>query len=242
MGMLALLPCQVVTTLAPPAQACISHWFGIVVVQQGMKELTLEQREQQRHQQQPVPPEQQVRLGHTQCEMLQCNSSISSWRGAGLLHQFSLAKDVACMGAMQGSMLLELCVSLFDQLQQWQPRGMRAFCNVVQIFEGRVVESEGRSGGHVITAVAGSGPNKQTYNYATDRVVGNGSFGVVFQATCLETAETVSIQRAMWHNARHADRASYAASANYADVTHVMSARSCAALAARVTVPAFKPL
>jgi hypothetical protein len=60
-----------------------------------------------------------------------------------------------------------------------------------QIFEGRVVEADGRAGGHVITAVAGSGPAKQTYNFATDRVVGNGSFGVVFQATCLETAETV---------------------------------------------------
>jgi hypothetical protein len=54
-----------------------------------------------------------------------------------------------------------------------------------------VVESEGRSGSHVITAVGGSGSAKQTFNYATERVVGNGSFGVVFQATCLETAETV---------------------------------------------------
>ena len=63
-----------------------------------------------------------------------------------------------------------------------------------QIFEGRVVESEGRSGSssHVITAVGGSGSSQQTFNYATERVVGNGSFGVVFQATCLETAETVS--------------------------------------------------
>jgi glycogen synthase kinase 3 beta len=59
------------------------------------------------------------------------------------------------------------------------------------VFEGRVVEGEGRSGGHVITATAGNGASKQTYNYATERIVGNGSFGVVFQATCLETAETV---------------------------------------------------
>ena len=61
----------------------------------------------------------------------------------------------------------------------------------VQVFEGRVVEGENRSGGHVITATSGSGSNKQSYNYATERIVGNGSFGVVFQATCLETAETV---------------------------------------------------
>jgi hypothetical protein len=62
-----------------------------------------------------------------------------------------------------------------------------------QVFEGKVVEGDNRSGGHVITATAGSGPSKQTYNYATERVVGNGSFGVVFQATCLETAETVRL-------------------------------------------------
>jgi hypothetical protein len=48
--------------------------------------------------------------------------------------------------------------------------------------------------GAVITATAGSGANKQTYNYATERIVGNGSFGTVFQATCLETAETVRVR------------------------------------------------
>ncbi len=61
-----------------------------------------------------------------------------------------------------------------------------------QVFEGRVIEGDGKSVGNVITACAGSGSSKQTYNYSTERVVGNGSFGVVFQATCLETAETVS--------------------------------------------------
>ncbi len=40
--------------------------------------------------------------------------------------------------------------------------------------------------------MAGSGPTKQTINYSTERIVGNGSFGVVFQATCLESGETVS--------------------------------------------------
>lgn len=62
-----------------------------------------------------------------------------------------------------------------------------------QVFEGRVVDGDNRSGGHVITATAGSGPSKQTFNYATERIVGNGSFGTVFQATCLETAETVGV-------------------------------------------------
>ena len=45
--------------------------------------------------------------------------------------------------------------------------------------------------GHIIQASGGSGANRQTINFTTERVVGNGSFGVVFQATCLETGETV---------------------------------------------------
>lgn len=65
-----------------------------------------------------------------------------------------------------------------------------------QMFEGRLVEGDLKSGGHVLSATSGSGPNRQTYNYSTDRVVGNGSFGVVFQATCLETGETVGWCRA----------------------------------------------
>ena len=60
-----------------------------------------------------------------------------------------------------------------------------------QVFQGRVVEGDPNQCGHIICTVAGSGPTKQTINYSTERVVGNGSFGVVFQATCLESGETV---------------------------------------------------
>ena len=45
--------------------------------------------------------------------------------------------------------------------------------------------------GHVITTAGGSGAAKQVIRYLTERVVGNGSFGVVFQAKCIETGETV---------------------------------------------------
>ncbi len=61
----------------------------------------------------------------------------------------------------------------------------------VQVFEGQIVEGDARTCGHVICTTAGSGSSRQTINYQTERVVGNGSFGVVFQATCLETGETV---------------------------------------------------
>ena len=60
-----------------------------------------------------------------------------------------------------------------------------------QVYEGRVVEGEASVCGHVISTTATSGTSRSTINYSTERVVGNGSFGVVFQATCLETGETV---------------------------------------------------
>ncbi|GFR44892.1 hypothetical protein Agub_g6236 [Astrephomene gubernaculifera] len=66
-----------------------------------------------------------------------------------------------------------------------------------EIFEGRLIEGDLKSGGHVLSASAGTGSSRQTYNYSTDRVVGNGSFGVVFQATCLETGETVAIKKVL---------------------------------------------
>lgn len=66
-----------------------------------------------------------------------------------------------------------------------------------EIFEGRLVQGDLKSGGNVLSASAGSGATRQTFNYSTDRVVGNGSFGVVFQATCLETGETVAIKKVL---------------------------------------------
>ena len=53
------------------------------------------------------------------------------------------------------------------------------------------MEGDPNASGHVICTTAGTGPDRQTINYSTERVVGSGSFGVVFQATCLETGETV---------------------------------------------------
>jgi len=52
-------------------------------------------------------------------------------------------------------------------------------------------EGDPNNVGHVITTAGGSGPSKQVIRYLTERVVGNGSFGVVFQAKCIETGETV---------------------------------------------------
>jgi hypothetical protein len=61
----------------------------------------------------------------------------------------------------------------------------------LQVFEGRVTEGDPNSVGHVITTTGGPPTNRQSIRYVTERVVGNGSFGVVYQARCLETGETV---------------------------------------------------
>ena len=46
-------------------------------------------------------------------------------------------------------------------------------------------------------AAAPAAPAGPTFSFSTTRVVGNGSFGVVFQATCLETGETVAIKKVL---------------------------------------------
>lgn len=62
-----------------------------------------------------------------------------------------------------------------------------------------LVDGNGAETGHVIvTTVAGSnGQSKQTISYMAERVVGTGSFGVVFQAKCLETGEVVAIKKVL---------------------------------------------
>ncbi|KAI4298157.1 hypothetical protein L6164_031750 [Bauhinia variegata] len=53
--------------------------------------------------------------------------------------------------------------------------------------------------GHIISTTIGgkNGEPKQTISYMAERVVGSGSFGVVFQAKCLETGETVAIKKVL---------------------------------------------
>lgn len=56
---------------------------------------------------------------------------------------------------------------------------------------GEAQSYETKNGNDIIKTVSGTPPNDEVYHYATAGVVGNGSFGVVFQASCLETSETV---------------------------------------------------
>eukprot|EP00850_Spirogloea_muscicola_P007422 SM000037S13557 [mRNA] locus=s37:603789:606690:+ [translate_table: standard] len=65
--------------------------------------------------------------------------------------------------------------------------------------EATVIDGNGTETGHIITTTMGgrNGEPKKTISYSAERVVGNGSFGVVFQATCIESGETVAIKKVL---------------------------------------------
>ncbi|XP_075492690.1 shaggy-related protein kinase alpha-like [Primulina tabacum] len=65
--------------------------------------------------------------------------------------------------------------------------------------EATVVNSNGTEIGHIIVTTVGgrNGHPKQTISYMAEHVVGQGSFGVVFQAKCLETGESVAIKKVL---------------------------------------------
>ncbi|XP_022149710.1 shaggy-related protein kinase zeta-like isoform X2 [Momordica charantia] len=62
-----------------------------------------------------------------------------------------------------------------------------------------VIEGNDAVTGHIISTTIGgkNGEPKQTISYMAERVVGSGSFGIVFQAKCLETGETVAIKKVL---------------------------------------------
>ncbi|KAK6141255.1 hypothetical protein DH2020_025010 [Rehmannia glutinosa] len=65
---------------------------------------------------------------------------------------------------------------------------------------GSMVEGNDPLTGHIISTTIGgkmASPNGWTISYMAERVVGTGSFGIVFQAKCLETGETVAIKKVL---------------------------------------------
>ncbi|MFS8012814.1 putative shaggy-related protein kinase NtK-1 CMGC-GSK family [Helianthus anomalus] len=63
--------------------------------------------------------------------------------------------------------------------------------------EPAIVDGNGADTGHIIVTMIGGRNDqpKQTISYMAERVVGHGSFGVVFQAKCLETGVAVAIKK-----------------------------------------------
>lgn len=65
--------------------------------------------------------------------------------------------------------------------------------------ETTIIDGNGTETGHIIVTTTGGRNDqaKQTISYMAERIVGQGSFGVVFQAKCLETGETVAIKKVL---------------------------------------------
>ncbi|KAJ0051817.1 hypothetical protein Pint_00356 [Pistacia integerrima] len=65
--------------------------------------------------------------------------------------------------------------------------------------EPAVVNGKGTEAGQIIATTVGgrNGQPKQTISFMAERVVGTGSFGVVFQAKCLETGDSVAIKKVL---------------------------------------------
>ncbi|AQL10354.1 Putative glycogen synthase kinase family protein [Zea mays] len=65
--------------------------------------------------------------------------------------------------------------------------------------EGVTLDGNGAETGQIIVTTIGghNGKPKQKVSYMAERVVGTGSFGIVFQAKCLETGETVAIKKVL---------------------------------------------
>lgn len=61
---------------------------------------------------------------------------------------------------------------------------------------GSVATATGNGSTHRVGVLDGVDPN-ETISYSAVRVIGNGSFGVVFQATVGETGETVAIKKVL---------------------------------------------
>jgi len=69
----------------------------------------------------------------------------------------------------------------------------------MQEVEATIINGKGTETGHIIVTTTGgkNGQPKQTVSYMAERIVGQGSFGIVFQAKCLETGENVAIKKVL---------------------------------------------
>ncbi|XP_057756770.1 shaggy-related protein kinase theta-like isoform X1 [Arachis stenosperma] len=85
------------------------------------------------------------------------------------------------------------------ELHEIKIRDEKSKTNNGKDIEATIVNGNGTETGQIITtAITGrDGLSKQTISYMAERVVGTGSFGVVYQAKCVETGELVAIKKVL---------------------------------------------
>ncbi|KAI5421584.1 Shaggy- protein kinase theta, variant 2 [Lathyrus oleraceus] len=85
------------------------------------------------------------------------------------------------------------------ELHEMKIRDEKRTNNNEKEIEATTVSGNGTETGQIITTTISGrdGQPKQTISYMAERVVGTGSFGVVFQAKCLETGEAVAIKKVL---------------------------------------------
>lgn len=73
------------------------------------------------------------------------------------------------------------------------PAGSKVlFLHLVQVPDGRVTEGDQRGSNWIMDSVMNTPQGFRTVKYTTNKMVGSGSFGVVFQAVCVESGQMVS--------------------------------------------------
>ncbi|XP_028769068.1 shaggy-related protein kinase theta isoform X1 [Neltuma alba] len=124
-------------------------------------------------------------------------------RGSTHMEQHVCAPGATAVGTSNASMVDRTERSGYDQLpkelNEMKIRDEKGNNRNEKDMEPSIVNGNGTETGQVITTAIGGrdGQPKQTISYMAERVVGTGSFGVVFQARCLETGETVAIKKVL---------------------------------------------
>ncbi|XP_019460860.1 PREDICTED: shaggy-related protein kinase theta-like isoform X1 [Lupinus angustifolius] len=90
-------------------------------------------------------------------------------------------------------------VQLPKESNEMKIRDEKCKINNDKDMETGVVNGNGTETGQIITTTIGGrdGQPKKKISYMAERVVGTGSFGVVYQAKCLETGEEVAIKKVL---------------------------------------------
>ncbi|XP_042964002.1 shaggy-related protein kinase NtK-1-like isoform X1 [Carya illinoinensis] len=132
--------------------------------------------------------------------LVRCATGLEQHMASTSLETAASVSDISSMARKEKSSYEQLPKEMHEMRirDEKASKHDEKFC-IVQDMEAAVVNGNGTETGQIIaTTVAGrNGQPKQTISYMAERVVGTGSFGVVFQAKCLETGEAVAIKKVL---------------------------------------------